>query len=293
MIEIEQCPVCQGRDIAEKYPATFSGTPSDAVQFFLTNRERAVRGRIAECKDCGFIFTSPQFTPEEYDFIYSQVASSWSKDESQTTSEHARFAGLAKALRRHASGGRLLDFGCGSGAFLEQIPEFDAIGFEVDSEQSDWDGKVFRGSVDDARQQSSEFADGSFDIITAWDVLEHLPKLDQSLDQIYAMLKPGGLFVFTVPNVGSAAAKLTGRFWNSFLLEHIWYFRPDTIERILTRRGFVKESIKGIPFPADLNLVARRIRQTLQMPAPAKPNKGSTVLPLPIGLMIGVFRKPR
>ena len=127
MQHVSTCLVCDGRSFVERYPATFDGGWRDAVPYFLTGRTKAVHGRVVSCGDCGFVFTSPQFTPDEYARIYAAVHAG----SNSGSPPRARFAELAQRVRQAEAAGRFLDFGCGSGAFLDAMDGYDGIGFEV------------------------------------------------------------------------------------------------------------------------------------------------------------------
>jgi 2-polyprenyl-3-methyl-5-hydroxy-6-metoxy-1,4-benzoquinol methylase len=66
----------------------------------------------------------------------------------------------------------------------------------------------------------------NFDLVTAWDVLEHIPRLDEYVKTVNFILKKDGLFFCTLPNISSFIARISGSKWNSLLLEHLWYFDP-------------------------------------------------------------------
>ena len=138
MIEVGACPVCDATRFVEVYPATFAGDWRDAVPYFLTGRTKAVHGRIVRCADCGFLFTSPQFSAADYARIYTAVHAGGGGG----SPPQARFDALARRVRQTERGGRFLDFGCGGGEFLDAMPGFDGIGFEVarrgrDAERTD------------------------------------------------------------------------------------------------------------------------------------------------------------
>jgi 2-polyprenyl-3-methyl-5-hydroxy-6-metoxy-1,4-benzoquinol methylase len=285
---IEGCLVCGSPELELSIPGNYTGGADQAHRYFLSNRERTMRGDVHRCRACGFKLTSPQFSPEEYDAIYSRVAD---QDDADADALKVRYQYLAGRLRQQASGGRLLDFGCGGGGFLTCAPEFDAFGFEVSSNGDIWDGNIYRGALETARRTRPEFADQSFDVITAWDVLEHLPEIDRDVAALHALLKPGGVFVFSVPNVASLMAKLQGPTWNSYLLEHIWYFDPATIDRYLAARGFEKRSLRPIGFPASLGILGRRVKQTFGLPLPIPAFARRTILTFPIGLMLGAYSR--
>lgn len=285
MQHLNACPVCDAASFVERYPATFDGDWRDAVPYFLTGRTKAVHGRIVRCRDCGFTFTSPQFTAAEYARIYASVHAGGGGG----SPPQARFAALARLVRQTETGGRFLDFGCGSGAFLDAMPGYDAIGFEVAADIPE--GVVRRdrfvtGDILADTLPTAGLSPASFDFIVAWDVLEHLAAPAQQMQRLNTLLKPGGRLYLTIPNNASWAARVSGEKWNMLLLEHLWYFDPTTLTRLLDRCGFAVNAVKPIGYPVDLATVLRRARQTYGgwvPPAPAFLAK--LVVNLPIGLM--------
>jgi SAM-dependent methyltransferase len=87
--------------------------------------------------------------------------------------------------------------------------------------------------------------DRQYDIILAYEVVEHLRDPKQAFGAIYGLLKPGGKFMFSTGNVGSLKAQVYGRRWSYFLPpQHLYYFDGQTITRCLEAAGFNKSSIK-------------------------------------------------
>jgi SAM-dependent methyltransferase len=285
MHHLNACPVCDGTSFVERYPGTFEGDWQDAVPYFLTGRTKAVHGRIVRCRDCGFTFTSPQFTAADYARIYAAVHAGGGGG----SPPQARFAALARMVRQAEPGGRFLDFGCGSGAFLDAMPGYEGVGFEVAADIPD--GVVRRdrfvtGDILADNLPAVGLTPASFDFIVAWDVLEHLAAPAQQMQRLQSLLKPGGQLYLTLPNNASRAARLSGKTWNMLLLEHLWYFDPATVTRFLDRCGFVVDAVRPIGYPVDLATVLLRARQTYGgwiPPAPAF--LANIVVTLPIGLM--------
>jgi SAM-dependent methyltransferase len=292
MQHISACLVCDGQSFVERYPATFDGSWRDAVPYFLTGRTKAVHGRVVRCSDCGFIFTCPQFTPEEYARIYEAVHA----DGDAASPSRARFAALAKRVRQVEATGRFLDFGCGSGAFLDAMEGFDGIGFEVQADVPGGASRRGRFVIGDILADAIEQAGlepASFDFIAAWDVLEHLAVPMRQMKRLHTLLKPGGRLYLTVPNSSSWVARLSGEKWNMLLLEHLWYFDPATVTRFLDRCGFTMDTIKVIGYPVDLATVVLRARQTYGSWVPPAPALLANVnVKLPIGLMFVRATKP-
>ncbi len=292
MQSVSTCLVCKGRSFVERYPATFEGAWRDAVPYFLTGRNKAVHGRIVRCSDCGFVFTSPQFAPEEYARIYETVHA----DGDEGIPPRARFAALAQRIRQAEAAGRFLDFGCGSGAFLDAMEGYDGVGFEVQADVpggASRRGRIVTGDIlADAIEQLG-LAPASFDFIVAWDVLEHLAVPTRQMERLNGLLKPGGRLYLTVPNSASWVARLSGEKWNMLLLEHLWYFDPTTLTRFLERCGFGIDTIKAMGYPVDLATVFLRARQTYgAWVPPAPPFLANVNVKLPIGLMFVSATRP-
>jgi SAM-dependent methyltransferase len=149
-------------------------------------------------------------------------------------------------LDRLASGGRLLDIGCGTGDFLVHAQQ---AGWEVAGvELSERAAAHARGRGLDVRTGAladQEFHPDSFDVATVWDVLEHLPQPRLELMAVRCLLKPGGMLVVRVPNVRAQimrmyATKVLGKPGGAHLQAdlHLNHFTPRTLTLLLERSGF-------------------------------------------------------
>jgi 2-polyprenyl-3-methyl-5-hydroxy-6-metoxy-1,4-benzoquinol methylase len=135
--------------------------------------------------------------------------------------------------------GRLLDVGCAAGFFLAEARRFYEVrGVEVSGWSSAYARDrlslpVFTGLLRDA-----QFPANSFDIVTMWDVIEHVPDPVQLLDEAARVLRPGGRLVLTTGDWGSAYARSRGTQWH--LLEPPWHltmFSRETVARAAARAG--------------------------------------------------------
>ena len=91
------------------------------------------------------------------------------------------------------------------------------------------------GSLD-----SHSHAEGSFDLILLWDVIEHVPDPLKTLREIFRLLKPGGHLSLITPDSGSLLARAMGRYWMEYAkpTEHIYFFSRATMTTGLHRAGF-------------------------------------------------------
>jgi putative flippase GtrA/SAM-dependent methyltransferase len=290
----DPCLICGGLANRPLYPATYAGSIGQAPTYFRAHRTAAAHGPIVRCRDCGFVFTSPRFSNLEYDRIYKEVRSLSDLDPSFERAKAARFQRLAAIVRKFQPyETSFLDFGCGDGGFLRQFNSPGGRGFEVGAEGRRMVGRYEIVTGDWRLVAGSPiFPPAAFDFIVAFDVLEHLPRIGEDLALIRTVLKTGGHFFVSVPNSESFVARIMGKRWNMLLLEHLWYFSPKTLERMMARYGFVLLAIRSVPYDASIAHLATRLAQTLGMKGTFKVGPISRlVLPIPAGIMLGVFRK--
>jgi len=86
--------------------------------------------------------------------------------------------------------------------------------------------------------EEQDFPPGSFDAVTLWDVMEHVPSPRDALQRIRRWLTDGGYLFLNVPNSQSLVARLMGRRWVLLLREHLWYFDPGTMDELLRASHF-------------------------------------------------------
>jgi SAM-dependent methyltransferase len=135
----------------------------------------------------------------------------------------------------------VLDVGCAAGYFLRVMREqgWDVRGVEPSAPmrqraQHELGSALLHASLDDPG-----LAPDSFDLVTLWDVLEHVPDPLATLRRARELLRPGGRLVLETQNVASPAARLLGRRWQHYKhAEHLYHFDPRTLRRALGQAGF-------------------------------------------------------
>lgn len=153
---------------------------------------------------------------------------------------HERLAFIGPDLDRMACVS-VLDIGCHTGEFLSRLPSgWLKSGCEINKRSALQAEALLPSAVIEAdRFEDAQFEAASFDLITAWDVMEHIHTVDLFVGKVYALLKPGGFFVFETGNYASFYAKLAGLAWYYYsLLEHTVFFSAGVVETALFRFGF-------------------------------------------------------
>ena len=129
---------------------------------------------------------------------------------------------------------RLLDVGCGTGDFLSiaQNDNWDVLGIEPNASARALANSKTNNAVHDI-DKLLELKPSSFDVITLWHVLEHLPKLEDHLNILKSLLKPNGRLIIAVPNYKSYDAQYYKSFWAAFdVPRHLWHFSQHSISTL-------------------------------------------------------------
>ncbi len=234
MEKLEQCPVCGSED-KEKHLSL--------KDYFLSGEDFS----IDRCKECGFLFTNPRPYAEKLgDYYKSDEYISHSNTNKGLVSrayKAVRSITLKqkfKVVSRRKSSGRILDIGSGTGELLNF---FRQKGWEVQGVEPDADARSFARSQYNLPVEDEEFLDkipdNSFDVISMWHVLEHVPNLNARIETLSRILKDDGIIVIAVPNPESFDANYYGKFWAAFdVPRHLYHFRKQDIKNLFDKRNF-------------------------------------------------------
>lgn len=200
-----------------------------------------VRGtqQIVICQRCGLEYANPRLRSDRVVAAYSRAV-----DELYAEAGPGRMAtfrrGLELVEKFCPERGRLLDVGCACGFFLRvaQDAGWEAEGVEPSAWSAEYGRSKLGVSITPGTLREVRFSEESFDVVTMWDVLEHMPDPTAELREVYRVLKPGGLLVVNYPNAGSLLARLAGRAWWFYLSVHLYYLTPHTLARLLEKAGF-------------------------------------------------------
>ena len=146
----------------------------------------------------------------------------------------------------------LLDVGCGTGDFLNTAQKNNWIvsGIEPNILARNLANEKTNNAVFDV-SKLSEFNPASFDVITLWHVLEHLPNLESQLEVFKKLLKPNGVLVIAVPNYKSFDANYYKEFWAAFdVPRHLWHFDKRSISKLISKFSMEVIKIKPMWFDA-------------------------------------------
>ena len=134
--------------------------------------------------------------------------------------------------------GKLLDIGAGTGDFLLTAKEKGWITIGIEPSEKAKAIAVKKGV--EFSSSTEELESHTFDVITMWHVLEHVPNLENQIKELKRLVKPNGTIIIAVPNFKSFDAKYYGKFWAAYDVPiHFWHFSKTAIKLL-----FEKEEIK-------------------------------------------------
>ena len=193
---------------------------------------------IVRCNDCRLVFTDDRNAPPASELYPAfDQSDGWSQRSARSAlgAFLLQRAGVVKAVK---SSGRLLDYGCGNGAFARHMSTagFEAVGLEPYSLGKPFEAAGLRLVQGPLSQVGASL--GKFDVITLWHVLEHVRNPVELLTALNGHLHPGGALVISVPNFASWQSKVFGGSW--FHLDpprHLLHFEAATLTDCLARAG--------------------------------------------------------
>ena len=201
---------------------------------------------LVRCNHCGLMYLDPRPSPEDMAAYYPEEYEahigtqkqrlSWLRRLDYEYGIHKRY----RAIMRYTETGHMLDIGCASGAFLDGMRErgWSVAGIEPSTRAAAYARRELGLQIQNTVLENAELAPASFDLVTMWNVLEHLSDPQESLQRLGEVLRPGGLLVFAVPNLHSLDRILFKQYWAGYdLPRHLYTFPSDVLERMVRAAG--------------------------------------------------------
>jgi 2-polyprenyl-3-methyl-5-hydroxy-6-metoxy-1,4-benzoquinol methylase len=236
------CNLCGADDAEVRFPSTLPKGKSLAnwTAYRCTHSGYGIHPTIVRCRRCGLVYTNPRQEETTVRETYEAVKDPLYVEEREgrvlTFEHHLR---PLERLTGPPNGRTLLDVGAYTGVFVEIAGRhgWDAWGVEP----SRWAVEVARKRGLRVLQGTTETADlpeGGFDVVTMWDVIEHLTDPLGELRRVHRLLKPGGLLAVHTIDIGSPLARLMGGRWPWLMEMHLYYFSRSTLRMMLEKAGF-------------------------------------------------------
>ena len=234
------CPICKGIDKQSLFHQSFSG--------FSTNNLLSSYD-VVSCNTCGFCFADN--IPEQIDFdkYYKELSKyeNFSLELKESPYDRKRFSIMVDYIKRFISHSEdhIVEVGCATGFLLSLIKNegfLNVTGIDPSpacskTAQDHYKIKVLTNTI-----STIDLPKNSVDFLILVGVLEHIKDLDESIQKLRALLRPGGRFFIAIPD-GSQYFRGEDAPFQEFSVEHINFFGPVSLENLMKRNGFSKKDI--------------------------------------------------
>lgn len=234
-----RCPICRSRDAdREVYAMNFHAADLTPEVFSARRLPDRLHYRMVRCERCGLLRSDPILPVAELARLYEASEFTYAAEAEFARTTYARY--LRRALVHTPGRTRLLEIGCGNGFFLEaalaMFPE--VRGIEPSVAAVAQAPVPLRSAIDVGLYGPDSYPAERFDVVCAFQMLDHAPDPAALVEAAFLHLKPGGLILIVVHDAGALSARLLGERSPIVDVEHTVLFDRRTLPRLLERAGF-------------------------------------------------------
>lgn len=206
-------------------------------------------------QDLDLLITSPQPSPKDLGRYYESNDYISHTDSKRSLFEKAYHFVKGIALKNKLNlinscgptKGNLLDIGAGTGDFLLTAKQNGWKTIGVEPSQKAKGIAISKGIT--FSESTQDLESKSFDVITMWHVLEHVPDLEIQIQELKRLVKPNGTIIIAVPNFKSYDANYYGKFWAAYDVPiHFWHFSKTAIQILFENENIKLEKVLPMKF---------------------------------------------
>lgn len=203
----------------------------------LKDLEGYMKAYLCKCLSCGFVFSRKTPSAEELETYYMQ----YGRNDYLSPLTIKRYNELLDRFEPYRKTNKILDVGCGIGYFLEEAKKrgWEVYGTEITDEAI----RICKEKGIQIKEKgvlnSEKYEPGMFDIITSFEVIEHIDNPRIELKNFHIILRKGGLVYITTPNFNSLLRYRLKAAYNVISYpEHLSYYTPKTLKKVFKLSGF-------------------------------------------------------
>lgn len=241
--ERQSCPCCGGRSfrlVGPNEPLLPAREACAAGEVKLA-REVVASRRLVECVDCSAWFASHIPTPAAT--LRINDAPSYVEEHLPDPRRHSFERGW-EAVSKRATTGRVLDIGASGGTFLRGLKGWNTTALEPSQNAAQALSFVDQLIVSDIESLSDSVA--PFDVVSMFDVAEHLRRPSQTFQTLARLVKPGGWLIIETGDRNSRLAAAGPLWYYVRYLSHFTFFNRKALETLLGMNGFVLEDFRQV-----------------------------------------------
>ncbi|MFH1824876.1 MAG: class I SAM-dependent methyltransferase [Candidatus Firestonebacteria bacterium] len=249
----KKCEICGSKDFK--------------LLYILEDCNRRNKGvfKIVKCKKCKFVYLNPVLNRKELNKFYLSTCYKMDLNEKEKEGLSERY----ELINHFKKKGKILDIGAAQGFFLKFMKDkgWDVKGVELSKEACSFAKRKLNLNITNKDFIKTDLKNEKFDVMTMFEVMEHIPNINENLKKIYNHLKNKGVLIISVPNFNSLQRFIFGRYWCHIdVPRHLYHFTRKTIKKLLLNNGFVIEKTFGSLVLAKGNILSgliKRLRQNI------------------------------
>jgi SAM-dependent methyltransferase len=295
-----RCAICgttSGAD--ELYPATLELSALTSAHFSARRVPDGVHHRMVCCRSCTLVRSDPVLSPEAMAELYRASTFDYGDELDGLRSTYG--AALDRLAALVPAQGMLLDIGCGSGFVLSLALDrgWQGVrGVEPSADAIAHAPPEIRAVIERDLMHPGLFAPESFDAVTLFQVLDHMPDPLALLRESLRILKPGGVILAFNHNVSAYSARVLGERSPIVDIEHTYLYSPQTMRALFEAAGFIVDDAKPVRNTCSAGYLLHLLPvpsavKDMILPRFKRSRLGRVQLTLPLGNLCLLARRPR
>lgn len=294
-----RCAICGTDDnAAELWPATFDPRAFNARVFSARRLPDRVHYRIVRCNTCGLVRSDPVADEVLLADLYKVSTFEYGEEVAAIQATYARVLGWLEARSQQCDA--LLEIGCGNGFFLQEALRQgwrEARGVEPSADAVAKAPAGVQGMIQQDVMRQGLFAPESFDAVCLFQVLDHISKPVELLEECLHVLRPGGHILALNHNVAAWSARLLGERSPIVDIEHTYLYSPATMRALFSKVGFAEARVHTVRNTYSLAYLAQLVPlpprvKSWSLPHLRASRVGRSQVTVPLGNLCLIARKP-
>ena len=267
-----KCEICNSNEFAIIKKANYKNFSNynDIINIYKSSSDHELFDQLVRCTECNLVYVNPRLRYEIIIKSYTEAI-----DPVFFSQNNLRIKTFKKFFLKWIKKNninidyktKILDIGCAGGAFPKAVSDigFNVIGVEPNMYLCEYGKKNYKLDLRQGTLNEQYFNEKEFNIITLFDVIEHLDKPGNILNKINKILDNTGLLIINYPDYNSWPCKLLKFKWPFFLNVHLYYFTPKTLNNLLKKHGFKIKHIQPYYQILELGYILDRAAKIIKI----------------------------
>lgn len=244
-LENINCPICKISNFKVVKHSNYQKFKNldELLETYKSSGDEQLVDQLVQCNNCNLNYLNPRIKSSYIQKAYENNIDIQhiSQDQQRYKTFRKSFQKIKKKLKlNHSTHKTILDIGSASGIFLKLVKEqgFVEHGYEpskwmTEFGQKEYNVNLKNGSINNVSEENQ------FDLISFWDVLEHVTDLEKTVKKITKISNKNSYIIINVPAIDTIVCRLMGKSWPFYLNVHLYYFTKNSISKLFKKNNFV------------------------------------------------------